>query len=435
MMNNELKAKIEELIPQLAVVRRDLHKHPESGWTEFRTASLAIKKMRELGYTVTMGKDAVCREAMMGVPAPEVLKRHMERAVAQGADPDLVAQMEGGLTGFWTDMDLGGEGPFLAVRFDMDCNDVTECADADHRPNVEGFASVNAGCMHACGHDGHTAIGLALAEVIASLRGQLKGKIRFIFQPAEEGVRGAMPMEKAGAVEGVNEIFGMHLGFQANRMGTVICGTKNFLATTKADVTFTGVPAHAGNAPEEGKNALLSAATALLNMHAIPRSGKGDTRITVGKLIGGEGRNVIPPKAVLVLETRGITSDLDAYMFGEVKRIAKAAGDMWGCGCSIDIKGGTKSGESDLEVAKVVAEEAREMGCFDKVVEEQNFGASEDYSHFMSTVQAAGGKGTYVQVGSTLRAGHHNSHFDFDEQTLANALELMSRCVWRTLAK
>lgn len=434
-MDQALKAKVDELIPTLATVRRDLHKYPESGWTEFRTASMAIKKMQSLGYAITMGADAVDRDTMMGVPPAEVLKRHMARAISQGADPALVEKMEGGMTGFWADMDFGGQGPFLAVRFDMDCNDVSECGDADHRPNAEGFASVNPGAMHACGHDGHMAIGLALAEVVASMRDRFQGKIRFIFQPAEEGVRGATPMERAGAVKGVDEIFGMHIGFQANNIGKVICGTKNFLATTKADITFTGVPAHAGNAPEEGKNALLAAATALLNMHAIPRSGKGDTRITVGKLNGGEGRNVIPPKATLVLETRGITSALDEYMFGEVKRIAKAAADMWGCGYSIDLKGGTKSGESDLDVAKVVAEEARDMGCFSEIIEEQNFGASEDYSHFMSTVQAAGGKGTYVQVGSTLRAGHHNSHFDFDEQSLANALELMSRCVYHTLVK
>ena len=160
-MNQDLKKKVEELIPNLAKVRRDLHKHPESGWTEFRTASMAIKKMQQLGYTITMGEKAVCREAMMGVPSADALKAHMERAIAQGADPELVAKMEGGMTGFWADMDFGGEGPFLAVRFDMDCNDVTECADADHRPNVEGFASVNKGAMHACGHDGHVAIGLA----------------------------------------------------------------------------------------------------------------------------------------------------------------------------------------------------------------------------------------------------------------------------------
>ena len=434
-MNTDLQAKLQELIPGLVAVRRDLHKYPESAWTEFRTASMCIKKMQELGYAITMGEDAVKRDAMMGVPAADVLKGHMERAVAQGADAELVAKMEGGLTGFWADMDFGGEGPFLAVRFDMDCNDVSECDAADHRPNMEGYASVNKGAMHACGHDAHVAIALALAELVASMRDQFTGKIRFIFQPAEEGVRGAMPMEKAGAVEGVDQIFGMHIGFQANKLGKVICGTKNFLATTKADITFTGVPAHAGNAPEEGKNALLAAATALLNMHAIPRSGKGDTRITVGKLIGGEGRNVIPPKAVLVLETRGITSALDEYMFGEVKRIAKAAADMWGCGYSIDIKGGTKSGESDLEVAEVVAEEARAMGCFNEVIVEQNFGASEDYSHFISTVQANGGKGTYVQVGSNLSAGHHNGHFDFDEKALEDSLVLMARCVYRTLAK
>ena len=434
-MNTNLQAKLQELIPGLVAVRRDLHKYPESAWTEFRTASMCIKKMQELGYTITMGEDAVKRDAMMGVPAADVLKGHMERAVAQGADAELVAKMEGGLTGFWADMDFGGEGPFLAVRFDMDCNDVSACDAADHRPNMEGYASVNKGAMHACGHDAHVAIALALAELVASMRDQFTGKIRFIFQPAEEGVRGAMPMEKAGAVEGVDQIFGMHIGFQANKLGKVICGTKNFLATTKADITFTGVPAHAGNAPEEGKNALLAAATALLNMHAIPRSGQGDTRITVGKLIGGEGRNVIPPKAVLVLETRGITSALDEYMFGEVKRIAKAAADMWGCGYSIDIKGGTKSGESDLEVAEVVAEEARAMGCFNEVIVEQNFGASEDYSHFMSTVQANGGKGTYVQVGSNLSAGHHNGHFDFDEKALEDSLVLMARCVYRTLAK
>lgn len=294
-MNTNLQAKLQELIPGLVAVRRDLHKYPESAWTEFRTASMCIKKMQELGYAITMGEDAVKRDAMMGVPAADVLKGHMERAVAQGADAELVAKMEGGLTGFWADMDFGGEGPFLAVRFDMDCNDVSECDAADHRPNMEGYASVNKGAMHACGHDAHVAIALALAELVASMRDQFTGKIRFIFQPAEEGVRGAMPMEKAGAVEGVDQIFGMHIGFQANKLGKVICGTKNFLATTKADITFTGVPAHAGNAPEEGKNALLAAATALLNMHAIPRSGKGDTRITVGKLIGGEGRNVIPP--------------------------------------------------------------------------------------------------------------------------------------------
>ena len=98
-MNETMLAKVKELIPGLAACRRDLHKYPESGWTEFRTASKAIIKMQSLGYKITMGKDAVKVGSMMGVPAPDVLKKHQERAIAQGADPELVAQMTGGLLG------------------------------------------------------------------------------------------------------------------------------------------------------------------------------------------------------------------------------------------------------------------------------------------------------------------------------------------------
>jgi len=430
-MNRCIEQKLPELAPALAPRRRDIHKHPEPGWTEFRTAAMAIRHMEALGYAVTMGEKAVKRDRMMGVPAPDVLKKHQERAIAQGADPGLVARMEGGLTGFWADMDFGGAGPSLALRFDMDSNDVSEATDAKHRPAREGFASVNPGAMHACGHDGHVAVALALAEVVASCRDTLRGKIRFIFQPAEEGVRGAAPMAEAGAVEGIDRILGFHIGFQANQPGIVICGTQNFLATSKADITFTGVTAHAGAAPEEGKNALLAACTATLNMHAIPRSGKGDTRITVGKLVGGQGRNVIPPNATLFLETRGVTSELDEYMFNEVQRIGKAAADMWGCGYDMVLTGGTKSGESSPEMAEIVAAGAREMGCFDTVLTQKNFGASEDYSHFMTLVQQHGGIGSYVQVGTTIAAGHHNNRFDFDEAVLPRALELLARTVWR----
>ena len=417
----------------LIQTRRQIHAWPEPGWAEFVSAARVIEHLEKENFKVLCGREVINEKFIRGAKKSQIeegLKFARERGVSEA----ILARLDG-VTGVVGILETGRPGPKVGFRCELDCVPGTETDDPEHIPNKEGFASQHPGYMHACGHDGHQAVMMGLATWLNANRDQLCGTVKLIFQPAEEGVRGATPMERAGAVKGVDEIFGMHIGFQANNIGKVICGTKNFLATTKADITFTGVPAHAGNAPEEGKNALLSAATALLNMHAIPRSGKGDTRITVGKLNGGEGRNVIPPKATLVLETRGITSALDEYMFGEVKRIAKAAAEMWGCGYSIDLKGGTKSGESDLEVAKVVAEEARDMGCFTDIIEEQNFGASEDYSHFMSTVQAAGGKGTYVQVGSTLRAGHHNSHFDFDEQSLANALELMSRCVYRTLAK
>jgi len=92
-MNHCIEQKLSELAPTLVPRRRDLHRHPEPGWTEFRTAAMAIRHMEALGYAVTMGEKAVKRDRMMGVPAPDVLKKHQERAIAQGADPGLVARM------------------------------------------------------------------------------------------------------------------------------------------------------------------------------------------------------------------------------------------------------------------------------------------------------------------------------------------------------
>ena len=116
-------------------------------------------------------------------------------------------------------------------------------------------------------------------------------------------------MSEAGAVDGVDVLFGFHIGFKAEGPGSLICGTQGFLATTKRDVLFSGVPAHAGAAPEEGKDALLAACSAVVNLHAISRNGKGGTRIAVGRLEGGEARNVIPASARLFMETRGETTE------------------------------------------------------------------------------------------------------------------------------
>ena len=435
-MNDAINKNIAALLPGMVKCRRDLHKHPEAGWTEFRTASIAIKRMKELGYNITMGEAAVSKKDMMGLPSEAALKEHQKRAIAQGADPALVTLMDGGATGFWADMPCGGgPGPCFALRFDMDANDAVECTDAIHRPAKENFASVNKGAMHACGHDGHVAVGLAAAEIIAGMKDELKGSIRIIFQPAEEGVRGAGPMVSAGCVDGVDLIVGVHIGFQAAKKGDIVCGAKGFLATTKWDVAITGKPAHAGAAPQEGKNALLAACAATTNLHAIARHGEGVTRITVGRLEAGQGRNVIPPNAFMALETRGETSELDDYMTREAARIIKAAVAMWDCEYTVKVMGGTKSGESsDSMVARVKAL-AETMPCFTNIMNCKDFGASEDFSHMMTVVQKNGGLGTYVQVGTNKTAGHHNDHFDFDEEDLGSTVEILVRLVRDYLAK
>lgn len=436
-MSDFISDKIKALIPGMIECRRDLHKHPESGWTEFRTAALAIKRMKELGYAITMGEAAVSKKDMMGVPPEASLKEHQKRAIEQGADPSLVALMDGGTTGFWADMKCGGgPGPLFALRFDMDANDVVECADTTaHRPAKEKFASLNKGAMHACGHDGHVAVGLAAAEVLAGIKDELKGSIRIIFEPAEEGSRGAGPMVSAGCVDGVDLIAGVHIGFQAAKKGDIVCGAKGFLATTKWDVAITGKSAHAGAAPQEGKNALLAACAATTNLHAIARHGEGVTRITVGRLEAGQGRNVIPPNAFMVMETRGETSELDDYMTREAGRIIKAAAAMWDCEYTITVMGGTKSGESSDAMVNRVKPLAGTMPCFTNIMDCKDFGASEDFSHMMTVVQKNGGLGTYLQVGTNKTAGHHNDHFDFDEEDMGSTVEILVRLVRDYLAK
>ena len=427
-MSDHIKAMVEKISNNLIAYRRDFHKHPESGWTEFRTAAIIADKLQSLGYTVRMGEQAVVKADMMGVPSDEELVRHMERAVRQGAKSELVQAMAGGLTGLIADLKCG-EGPTVALRFDIDANDIQEALDDKHFPYRVGFASENAGAMHACGHDGHAAMGMVVAELLVQMKDQLKGTIRLIFEPGEEGSRGARAMVSAGAVEGVDYIIGAHVGFQAKKTGQIICSTGKFLATTKLDVTYVGKPAHSAAAPEEGNNALLAAATCTLNLHAISRHGQGATRITVGTLVAGQGRNVIPPNAIFKMETRGETSELDEYMDKQARRIIKAAADMYDCKYSITQVGGTKSGESSPEMMIKFKFIAQTMPFFDDIIEYSSFGATEDFSHFMTIVQQNGGIGTYVMIGSDLTAGHHSNYFDFDESILSPGVELIIRTV------
>lgn len=420
------------IVPKLVTWRRDLHRCPESGWTEFRTASLILSRLREWGYRIQMGKDACDAARRTGVPSASEMDLARLRALEHGADPALVAAMGDGFTGLWADLDCG-PGPTVAFRFDMDCNLVTESSDSAHRPRREGFASIWPGRMHACGHDGHVAVGLGLAEALAGLRSRLRGRVRLIFQPGEEGAHGAVPMAEAGAVDGVDELIGMHIGFHADDTDTLVCGTTDFLATTKLDAFFSGVAAHAGAAPEEGRDALLAACAATLNLHAISRHSQGATRIAVGRMEGGESRNVIPASVVLNMETRGATSTLDAYMLEEATRILRASAEMWGCSCRWEIVGGAGSGDSSPDLARVVDEVAEETGLWTKRVLMAPFGAAEDFACFMAKVQEAGGRACYVQIGTCRTAGHHSERFDFDEACLGRALTLLVRLALRLM--
>ena len=410
---------------ELSARRRDLHQHPESAWTEFRTAAIVATELTKLGYEVHMGNEVMDEKEMMGVPSTEVLKSCMERAVQEGADPLLVEKMAGGKTGVMGVMHFVKPGKVLGLRFDMDSNEVVESTDSKHKPVAENFRSEHEGCMHACGHDGHVTIGLAVAKLIAEHKDEMAGTVKFFFQPAEEGVRGARAMVASGIADDVDYLLAGHIGFNADQDNQIVCMTGGFLSTSKLDAHFTGVSSHAGAAPEQGKNALLAAAQAAISLHTISRHGGGASRINVGVINAGTGRNVLPDVGEIKLETRGYNTAINDYMMVEAKRMIAAAGAMYDVKVTTKEVGGAPACELSEDMGAEIYRIAKESGHYASVVPFINLGASEDCSYFMDRVQKNGGQADYMMYGTKLAAGHHNLAFDFNEECLPKAIGML----------
>ena len=416
------KDQAEELIS----LRRDLHKYAEGGWLEMRTSSLIARRLTDLGYEVLVGEQVCQKDSRMGVPAQAVLDEAYDRAIAQGADPEFLPYTKDGMTGVIGILRCG-KGPTVAMRFDIDALGVIESNEADHRPAAEGFASVNPGQMHACGHDAHTCVGLGVAKTLMQIRDQLHGTVKLIFQPAEEGVRGAKSVVDKGHLDDVNYFLSSHITATSAEGNDVTPGAYGSLATCKYDVVFHGTAGHAGAAPHSGNNALLAAATALLNLQAIPRHGEGATRINVGKLVGGSGRNVIADEAFMEIEVRGDSTALNQYMCDYALRILENAAAMHGCTVEIKLMGAASSLRSDRDLAEHAAEIFRQqlgMQISGNVMIKS--GGSEDVAYMMNRVQEQGGKAIFMRIHTALADRPHNRKFDFDETYIPKGIQLFS---------
>ena len=418
---------INQLAPKMTEWRRDFHLHAESGWLEFRTASKVAEILDDLGYQLALGRDVIDADSRMGLPDEETLAQAFQRARAQGAPERWLPAFEGGFAGVVATLDTGRPGPTLAFRVDMDALDLNELHDDSHRPHRDRFASCNDGMMHACGHDGHTAIGLGLAHVLKEYAAQLNGTIKLIFQPAEEGTRGARAMVTAGVLDDVDYFTAIHIGTGVPS-GTVVCGGDNFMATTKFDVLFSGVAAHAGGKPEDGRNALLAAAQAALALHAIAPHSAGASRVNVGVMQAGTGRNVVPSSARLKVETRGETDVINQYVFERAKQAIAGAATMYEARYQLQLMGAaTSSAPSPAWVDYLRQQTAQVPGVKQAVDRIAAPAGSEDATLMMARVQERGGLASYMIFGTELSAGHHNEKFDFDENVMTLAVETLAR--------
>lgn len=362
----QLDEYLRQLAPSMTQWRRDFHLHAESGWLEFRTASKVADILDGLGYQLALGRDVIDADSRMGLPDEETLAQAFERAREQGAPERWLPAFEGGFAGVVATLDTGRPGPTLAFRVDMDALDLNEQHDDSHRPHRDHFASCNAGMMHACGHDGHTAIGLGLAHVLKQYAAQLNGVIKLIFQPAEEGTRGA--------------------------------------------------------------RAMVAAAQAALGLHAIPQHSAGASRVNVGVMQAGTGRNVVPSSALLKVETRGESEAINQYVFERAQHVVAGAAAMYEARYELRMMGAaTASAPSPAWVDYLREQAARVPGVQQAVDRIAAPAGSEDATLMMARVQARGGLASYMIFGTELSAGHHNEKFDFDESVMAVAVETLAR--------
>lgn len=428
----------EEQRDELIQLRRDFHRYPETSWLEMRTSAKIAEYLTELGMEVLTGKDVCREEARIGVPDSDILERHFSQVKEQGAPARfLTEELEQGYTGVVGILRCG-EGPTVALRFDIDALPMEEAEDLEHRPFREGFSSQNPGMMHSCGHDCHAAIGLGTARILSELRDQLHGTVKFLFQPGEEGTKGAYAMVENGHLDGVDYFAGTHVAPDDKEDdGDITPGTYGSLATCKYNVFFHGQAAHAGGFPEEGKNAVLAAAHAAVGLSGIARHSQGISRVNVGVIRGGSNSNVVADEAMISMEVRGETDEINQYMDRRAKEICQAAAMMEECSCEMRLMGRAPSQVSSPELIDRISNLVRNHLPQYRVSSNpnaKNWG-SEDIGFMMNRVQEQGGQAVYMRTMTKMASPQHTVRFDVDEDVLVKGAVSFSAIVCDLLKK
>ena len=333
------------------------------------------------GLQVAVGNANINEAEVLGRD-PQLVKDGMMRALKQGVPQAFLDETEG-YTGAVAVLDTGRPGPTTAFRADMDCVLVRESDDEAHAPT------------------------------------------KLIFQPAEEGVRGARAMTAAGVVDDVDYFLGGHVeGLAA--LGQIGVMDGGFLASTKFDVDIEGQPAHAGNAPQLGHNALMAACAASMMLQGIPRNGDGATRVSVGTLHAGEGRNVIPAHARLQMEVRGETEEVNAYMRDYVYDIFAGVDKAYRVKSTVTMAGESTTLLQSPKRYEKVEEVMRTVPGTKLLPRIHAPPGSEDCAAFIRRVIQKGGQAAFILWGYNHQ-GHHRPNFDIqDETSMPGALRVYS---------
>ena len=391
--------------------RREFHHYAELGWREIRTSARIAEVLEEMGYKCLMGTQVINEDTVsFEMLTDEEKQAEKERAIAQGAKPEYVERTEG-YPGVIAELDTGKEGPVTAFRFDIDCLPYEEPQKEGFRPFDEGYISCNAGNVHACGHDAHAAIGMGLAYELMQKKDQLKGKMRIIFQPAEERYNGAQAIVDKGHLDDAMNFISVHMALTAEGWplpsNTIACGCKDFLSDDQIDVTFHGRAAHPCGASQEG----------------------GLCRVNVGVLNAGVVVNTIAPNAFMSIEYRGQTRTIAAYARKRVFDILDGAAKAYDMEYTYEDFGEIPAAQSSDAMMEVIERAAKKVPWFEKIYFEGSIGGTDDASVMMNKVQDNGGIATYVGIGCDTTQPLHNAEFDLDEDSIPAAIEMLVHAV------
>ncbi len=387
----------EELFPYTQSLRRDFHIHPELGFREVRTGGIVAKELEALGIEVTKG---IGKTGVVGL--------------LEGAKP----------------------GPTLLIRFDMDALPIVEDTGAE-------YASQNPGVMHACGHDGHTAIGLTVARMLHTHRNDLAGTVKFCFQPSEEGnngedIGGNEMMIRDGVLDApkVDMSLSLHLwnekplGWVGIAGGPVMAGAEIFT------IKLTGRGGH-GAIPQAAVDPIVAAAQVINALQTIVSRNVAPLEaavVSVTTVTAGTAFNVIPQTAELTGTIRTFDPAVRTKVVDRFEKIARGVGESLGCQVEVEVKRMTPALINNETIARKVQHIARQ------ILPESNLDTSgfttmgaEDMAFMQEKIP-----GCYFFVGSNDKArhldyGHHHPKFDFNEEALFRASALMASAAMEVL--
>ena len=374
----DISREVRELVPELVALRRALHREPELAFAETRTAA---------------------------------------RVAAFLADSPLELRSGVGGTGVVATVE-GGPGPTVLLRVDMDALPIQEQSEAE-------YVSRSPGLMHACGHDGHTAMGAAAARILA--RRRPRGRIRIVFQPAEEGEGGAQAVVGEGVMDGVDRVLGIHLW---NELPVGTLGVKSgplMAAVDRLRIVVRGRGGH-GAKPHRAADPVVAAAHVVIALQTLVAREVSPVQpavLTVGSIHGGQAFNVIPDEVTLTGTLRTFDAELRRSLPERVTRIASGVASGLQCRAEVEVKPGNPAVINDASMAELAARAAaRVVGEASVVSPEPTMGGEDMAIYFERS------PGCFVFVGSAnpargLDQPHHSPRFDFDEEALAIGCEFL----------